>query len=403
MAKIIQIFLILIILTLPLGQLGRIPVGLENVTIYLTDVLIPLAIFTWLIFSLAIRKKIYLPPLGTLLIIFIVFVLVSLINGTRWLSETESMISSLYLIRWVGYLSLYFISWDLAKNYPSLTRYFPQLLLLTGLAVAILGFIQVILVPDFSEMAAREGWDPHQGRLLSTFFDPNFVGGFLVLAFILGVSYLLSVSDRRKKFLLSFAGILMFSAIVLTFSRSTLLSFIVGVSLIGLLKSRKILATATVVFLIATLFIPRLQERLMGAFSLDATAKARLESWERAAQVLGDNPILGIGYNSYRYAQDRHGFFEYSDLTFGGHSGAGTDSSLLLVLVTTGIVGFLVYLLLMTGLLKLAWEMKKHPLGLTLFIGTISLIIHSQFVNSLFYPQIIIWFWILAGLTIAKK
>ncbi|MCL5411973.1 MAG: O-antigen ligase family protein [Patescibacteria group bacterium] len=401
MSKLAQLLLILILLTVPFGQLARLPIG-NNITVYPTDILIPILVVVWLIYAFVIRKKFYLPPLNGLIIIFILLLVTSLVNGSQWINRQELLVSSLYLVRWLEYLSLYFITWDLATSSPFLTRHFPQLLVLVGLLVAFFGFVQLVVMPDFSGMAA-EGWDPHYGRLLSTFFDPNFVGGFLSLVFGLIVSYLIYSKDKKERLMLALSGLVVFIAVVLTFSRSSYLAFFVVLVIIGLLKSPKILLAFLVASLVAVTFLPRIQERIIGAFSLDATAQARFESWDRAGEILKDNPFLGIGYNTYRYAQERHGFFDFNDTTSGGHSGAGTDSSLLLILVTTGTIGFLSYCLLTLGILKKSWEKRNSPLGLAVLAGLFSLLIHSQFVNSLFYPQILVWFWILTGLAFAKE
>ena len=69
------------------------------------------------------------------------------------------------------------------------------------------------------------------------------------------------------------------------------------------------------------------------------------------------------------------------------HSGAGSDSSLLFVFATTGIFGFLVYLLgvLFVSFGDFAQKNKNWLLSLALVMG---FILESQFINSLFYPQI---------------
>jgi len=107
----------------------------------------------------------------------------------------------------------------------------------------------------------------------------------------------------------------------------------------------------------------------------------------------------------------------------------GFDSTLLTILATTGIVGFLVYLWLLWRTLKdsfkelwdknlprstqqnlvsLSVQNKKSPpdlrgLGLGIFAGFLGLLVHSQFVNSLLYPHIMLFSFIVLGLFYAGK
>ena len=103
---------------------------------------------------------------------------------------------------------------------------------------------------------------------------------------------------------------------------------------------------------------------------------ARAESWKTAWNIFSQNPILGVGFNTYRYAQGA---------SADSHAGAGVDSSLLLVLATTGIVGFVIYL----KYLKYLWKLGENDLVLS--ASLVALFVHSLFLNSQFYPHVMLW------------
>ena len=93
-------------------------------------------------------------------------------------------------------------------------------------------------------------------------------------------------------------------------------------------------------------------------------------------------------------------FIDYS-IEDGGNSGAGIDSSFIFVLATTGVVGFGLFLIGFLGpLAKLAKGPSAFPAEKSLYY--ISLIVglgvSSQFINSLFYPQIMYLFFLLLAL-----
>ena len=78
----------------------------------------------------------------------------------------------------------------------------------------------------------------------------------------------------------------------------------------------------------------------------------------------------------------------------GGHSGAGVDSSLIFVLATTGVLGFLGYMYFWYKVLQDHFNLSSLSLSvLSIFLG---LLINSQFINSLFFPPLMftLFFWL---------
>jgi O-antigen ligase len=117
------------------------------------------------------------------------------------------------------------------------------------------------------------------------------------------------------------------------------------------------------------------------------TVQARVGSWRNALIISRDHPLLGVGFNAYRYAQRDYGFLK--EQWQESNAGAGADSSFLFVLATTGILGFFTYL----------WIWMKSLISnyssVVIFSSIIAIFIHSFFLNSLFYPWVMAWIWIL--------
>jgi O-antigen ligase len=154
--------------------------------------------------------------------------------------------------------------------------------------------------------------------------------------------------------------------------------------------------------LIFTIFVPKVKDRVIGGFTIDVTAQARIESWQNALEIAKDHPFLGIGFNNFRFAQSDYGFFNYPQ-TGNEHSGAGSDSSFLTILATSGILGFVIFIASLTVVLYKSFLLRKNFLAFATFVSFISIIIHSQFVNSLLFPLIMIWLWFLAGLAFLES
>jgi len=399
--KLVKLLFYLLLITLPLGQLGRLPFGGEYINLYLPDILIPVLIFVWLGYTLAIRKKLELPPLTDFIFLFGFIALISLVNGKRFIGMGEFTVSAMYLIRWALYAGVYFVAWDLVRGRPNIKYSILNILILSGVVLALAGFLQLVVLPDFTTLDPSLGWDPHKNRLASTFFDPNFSGAYLVLTLALLFSRIL----YDEKVVWGLLGTVVFVALVLTFSRSAWLMFAVSMGVMGVLKSKKLLVLALVAFLAAYALVPRVQTRVAGGVDPDDSARARIVSWKDTLEIVRENPWIGVGFNTFRYAQARYDFFGFRD-PLGGRAGAGSDSSLLLVLATTGMVGLAAFLLL--GF-KALWPLahfsggKRYGVNLAVLAGFAGLLAESNFINSLFYPWVMIWVWSMLAVAHTQK
>jgi O-antigen ligase len=267
--------------------------------------------------------------------------------------------------------------------------------LIIGVIFAFLGFFQLAFFSNLSFLQAF-GWDPHQMRLVSTLLDPNFAGCIFAILASLSISFYLY--KNRKIYL--FASAVFILAIILTFSRSSYLAIATVVATVGSVKAPRVLLISVAVFMLAFTTIGQVRSRIIGALTIDETATARIESWQRAITIFKGNELLGVGFNTYRYAQASFGFFSF-DNPLGGHSGAGSDSSILLVAATTGIIGLGLYLYLLINIFRVFKnKARSTPLHLGALAAFLGLIVDSQFVNSLFFPQVMLVFYFILGLAL---
>lgn len=426
MSKFYTIGILIALLLSSLGELVRLPWGPGN-GLLPNDLWLAILGGIWLIDKTLIKKS---WPKTALLAPFITFVAIaalSLIHGSTVLSPKETVISGLYLVRFVEYFLLIFIVGGLARCHGELEchgelvepwqrRILTTSLLATGLLVAIAGFIQLKWFPSF-ESFEQFGWDPHIGRLLSTWFDPNFTGGLLAFLSTLTIALLLTkpapsipntFRPRTPTILYLLLTTFFLLALLLTYSRSSYLMLIAGLATLGLLKSRKLLIIGALAIALLLTVSPRAQERItdlyytgQSLFGLtaelpDATARLRLNSWRGAWTIIGDHPLLGVGYNAYTYAQANYGFID--DLK--KHSASGSDSTLLTIWATTGIFGLLAYLWILATILYQTFLHRQNPLSLGVFASTIGLLVHSLIVNSLLFTPFLVFYYVAVGLAL---
>lgn len=408
MEKLITALLFFYLVLFPFGQLNRLPISLfqsPEIRFYLTDLVMFLLILTWGAWRFLLTKKKYtLPPLAKSIFLFSLIAMVSLIVNSSRLSIRELFVSGLYLLRWIVYAGLYFVLFDLKSQFkPARHRLRRQALaggylkwsntinylIVLGIMTAIFGLVQYLIWPDIGALEVF-GYDPHYFRLVGTFFDPGFIGVILVLTLIL-----LVVSNWEKIGVFKLKNLpvhcLLFTvycSLALTYSRSSYLAYLIGMGVIAFTKrTPRFFLIILLLGALTLLILPRQSGGEGIRLERTSTAQARIGSWENALVISRDHPLIGVGFNAFRYAQRDYGFLK--ERWQESNAGAGADSSLLFVLATTGIFGFGVYL-------KLIWHISQIGEKDKVILASLAaLFVHSWFLNSLFYPWIMAWMWIL--------
>lgn len=388
-----------------LGQFGRIPPG-SNGVFLLIDLLVAAIFLVWVLETMYVwrqgGKQMRLDSSGTVLWAgFLAISLVILIFSPLALAKRELLQAGFYWFRLLIYTSLI---WVVPTYFPTeaekkkLYRY----LVRVGLVVVGFGFVQLLVFPNIGSLA-RFGWDPHEGRLVSSFLDPNYLGGYLALL----LAALTAPAIQGKKSLpWIWLGIVLLAS-VLTFSRSGYLAVAITVLLLGLRYSWKLIVVTLLCIIPLSLAIPRVRERVVGGFSLDKTSQDRLDSWQNALKIGAAYPVFGVGFNAYQYAQERLGIINPG---MKSRALAGSDSSLLNLLATTGIAGVTLVIAAAALLIRRSLILARQGLsntqnwvGLIFLTALPALFIHSFFVNTFFYPFILINLSVLVGLISNKN
>ena len=228
--------------------------------------------------------------------------------------------------------------------------------------------------------------------MFSIFLDPNFAGAFFVLYFLFLLNLIFeNYKNKKLQLTYGFFSVLTLISVFLTYSRSAFVMLVIGVCTFLVLKKKiKYIALVIFVFVLVTLVLPKAYKTEGTNFLRTASSEARIGSFYQAMGIFEKNPVLGVGFNAYRYAKNRYG------LTFGNwqesHSDAGADNSFAFVLATTGIVGFGAFVFMWYRILALR---KNSAL---IMASVIALSVNSLFINSLFYVFFLFWIWIIMGI-----
>lgn len=267
----------------------------------------------------------------------------------------------------------------------------PSIFTLSGIALAILGLLQFIFIPDISFLSPA-GWDPHFYRTVSTFLDPNFLGIFLVLSMMSFTLQPKPIIGEKVNFLFF---LVLYLALMTTFSRSAYLMFLATFLSLALLKKslKMIIVTISLSLgLILALTVYQITIAQPHNINRQQSAEYRLGSWEMGINLFKSAPVFGIGYNSYKYALRQYQLAP--ETIFQGHGGSSNDSSLLFVAATTGVVGLAAYLTFLGIIIFAAFKNYlngNQNAGIACLSGLTGLTACSFFVNALFYPWSLVW------------
>ncbi len=415
-----------LLLSLVFGQLIRFPLPGQGGGLLISDLALVMVIMSAVFNLLKLWITDYLEGTPSeqitsyfLLLSFLPFLVWSLfslsINSYTDLDFHSSVIAFSYWLRIAFILFLLPALLTLFKD-DKLARFALRGFLASASTLVFLGFLQLIFFPDLSWLASR-GWDPHQHRLLSTWFDPNFFGGFLAvtLPFFFTAAFYSRSSAHKPQAMdygLRITSFFAFLALLLTQSRSAWLAFFVSILIfLPILISKALkrlnpkqlfIGTDAALFLllVTVVVLGAFWPRVYGLISPDATVNLRLDSLKRAWPLAEENLLIGVGYNTYQFAARQTGLIS----NYAIHSRAGTDNSLLNLLITTGVIGSLLFLTPWAYLvfsLHGLWRRGRALAGAAIF-SVFVIFIQSQFINALFYSHLLITVMIIISFGLAS-
>lgn len=401
-----------VLLVLVVANLGRVPAvatGGREFPVLVNDLAVGVLI-TLASIAFAQQRRLELDRPAVLGALFVAVGAVStLLAIPRFgLSASQAAVSLAYLARWVVYFAVYVIVVNVVRAADA-NRVWAALETAI-LLFASFGVVQAVFMPDFALMIYPDArayldWDPQGHRLVSTFLDPNYAGAFILIGLVVALAQQ-AMGARVAPWKL----VLLLAALFMTASRSSVLAFVCAGAVLmaarGLSKHMVRAAGAGAVIVGAAL--PWLLEwaRAYNKLEIDASALTRVMNWIHGLTIVGDHPVLGIGFNTWGFVQERYGW-----AVAGQHHAAsfGIAGGLLFVAALTGLVGLGLYVGMLVAIIRRAraiWrDGARSPEHRGLALGGAALVpmivVHSLFVNSLFYPFLMEALWVVWGLGFA--
>lgn len=259
------------------------------------------------------RRDIQLTPVHLLLLVYIVWLLLTFVLGLRYAPPTANILRQ--FAETLLSISLVFILVDLLRDPAILRRLVLVVLVAIGIE-AVIVLVLYVLPNDASErlllVLTRIGY-PGSGviryiesnpalaeRAIGTWVDPNTLGGaFAIAATMIAPQVFARKPVLRYRWLTIIVLALVATGLFLTYSRTSMAAFGIGLFLIAVVRYRRFLplmfAVAAVVLL-----IPQFQgyvERFIDAFTAgDLATQMRIGEYGDALNLISQYPFFGVGF-----------------------------------------------------------------------------------------------------------
>lgn len=292
------------------------------------------------------------------IVLFFLYCLVSLVATAMFkVVPGYSMMQELIFFKnYMDAYILFIITYSVLHDEKSIKN------LLVALVVVMAVFIAITVLSSFDILAVRRASvDERWGRTRGAFAEANQFAAYLVMFVPLLGAFILTTSSRFVKSFLVGTLLVALYVLLLSGSRGGLVGLVVAVGVYYLLYSRHALpkslmnlamvyAAALFVMVLIFLTLPEttangLMLKLSGKF-VDVTetdySSGRLETWMLAFQLFLNSPLVGTGWR-----------------TFVPLIGWNSHSDYILYLVTTGVIGFYLFILIYVRIIKSALQLRK--------------------------------------------
>jgi len=227
------------------------------------------------------------------------------------------------------------------------------------------------------------------------FLGPNEVAAFFNAYTLILMSVFYAIKKGAYKWLLLALIIANLYSVMFLYSRGAYIGLMVGMFILFAVKDRKSLVPLILVLLFWQNILPqnvvdRIKETKTEYGQLDESSQRRIDIWQKSLDYFKSNPIVGIGFGSFRYLgldlEDTHNIY-------------------VKILTEQGIIGFIILLMMMFYFLKAGWQLYQKgdddlskALGLGFFCCTCVMMVNNLFGDRWSYLEPNAYLWIFAGL-----
>lgn len=248
-----------------------------------------------------------------------------------------------------------------------------------------------------------------EGRVVSTFENPNVLAEYLIMVIPLILAAVLVVKHPRGRLALICALAAAGGCLIYTWSRGAWLGFIIGIIIFMLMYNRN---TLTVLLFggLAVPFLPfvlpeNITQRFMSIGDMrDGSTVYRVNIWRGVSDMIGDYWHSGIGIGEDAFAKI-YRLYALSGIENAPHS----HNLYLQILVELGIVGLIIFAATMfiwaqSNFTLHAGEGRREKLYSSAIFGGIVAVLAQGMTDYIWYNyRVFLMFWLLIGLSAAIR
>jgi hypothetical protein len=364
LTKTVEYLYWLFALTLVLGQLARISLYNQRINVYAYEAIIIVLIL------LVVAKygvKFIITKLAPAIKVMILVIIISIVTNILNYTPMDHLVALAYTGRWLLYILFFAATCIVIEKKLVKQTQLTNIISTIFFVFAATCLAQLLLLPNIGALQYY-GWDPHNNRAVGTLLDASAAAALLGIACLWFNFYGKNMS-------------LMFAALFATsLSRGAMVS-IIGALLLGITRNR--LYPASLITLLAVFVflsfkptfnnLPNEQDKNI---IRTGSVYSRIDDYKQGFVLFMQKPLLGHGYNYIRTLK-----IQPQQTQDANHAGGSFHSTFLIILVTTGIIGFAAFCYMLYSFAII----NALTMQITIFLSVFSI-----FDNILLYPHIFV-------------
>jgi O-antigen ligase len=215
-------------------------------------------------------------------------------------------------------------------------------------------------------------------RVNSMFFDPNIYGRFLAVTMLLAAAWLLWSTRRRDVLAAGALLLVLWAALVLTFSQSSFAALLAGLAVLGGLRwrARRAVAAALVTVAAGAAFVAlapdAIRVDLGSSESADAATSGRYELVKGGVELFAERPLQGWGSGAFARQYRR------AEGVSAERAASASHTIPVTIAAEQGIPGLLAYLALVgLAVARLFGRARESPWRAAIAAAFAALVVHS--------------------------
>ncbi len=369
-----------------IDKLQQFPFGKDYI-----DILLIAMTFGWVVDAAQYKRKTFeKSPINTIAIVLMCYIYLSLWNGYLYLHYFAPFdLSDPRLKSCKNFLILpflYFLTFNNIHDKKWVWRTFAMMCL----SMVFMNYYLLRQIEMFSTITSRD-------KIHGTFVDlgPNEIAAFYNQYSMILLSIIFFMKNNLKKILLFILFCVNIFCVAFLFSRGAYLGLVAGLFFLFAIKRKVLLIPLILALLAWQTVLPanvkaRIEMTTNAQGELDPSAQGRIIIWEQSISLFKSQPIFGVGYAVFREL---------------GYGLGDTHNIYLKILTEQGVIGFIIFLVLIGTLFREGWKLFKRgdddmskALGLGFAACIIVLLVNNLFGNRWTHPVLSSYFWIIAGL-----